>query len=75
MTREMIDELLNDNKEESDKVGMGIGMKYVRRILQANYGEKSKLQIRSEPGKGTVVTLRLPVAAPKAPSATGGELQ
>ncbi|WEK54603.1 MAG: histidine kinase [Candidatus Cohnella colombiensis] len=75
MTREMIDELLNDNKEESDQVGMGIGMKYVRRILKSNYGDQSKLQIRSEPGKGTVVTLRLPVAALEAPSTSGGEPQ
>jgi len=63
MPKEAIDRLLSEDTKESDKVGMGIGMKYVKRILQANYGDAAKLQIRSEPGKGTIVSLRLPAAA------------
>jgi two-component system sensor histidine kinase YesM len=68
MTKEMIDQLLDDDTEESDKVGMGIGMKYVKRILKANYGTESKLQIKSEQGKGTIVSVRLPLPAAAADS-------
>jgi len=68
MPRETIEKLLDEYSNDSHKVGMGIGMKYVVRILRANYGDAAKLDIRSEPGEGTVIVLRLPVAAP------GGEL-
>ncbi|RJX38990.1 sensor histidine kinase [Paenibacillus pinisoli] len=61
MSREIIAELLDEDTEDSDKVGMGIGMKYVKRILRASYGDEAKLNIRSEVGQGTVVSLRLPV--------------
>ncbi|WP_310735514.1 sensor histidine kinase [Cohnella herbarum] len=60
MSQATIDRLLHEDTKESHKVGMGIGMIYVKRILQANYGDAAKLQIRSEIGKGTVVSLRLP---------------
>jgi two-component system sensor histidine kinase YesM len=63
MSPEMIEQLLDEDTEDRHKVGMGIGMKYVKRILRASYGEEAKLNIRSEVGKGTVVTLRLPVAS------------
>ena len=62
MSKEEIDLLLLDQKCESQKVGMGIGMRYVKRILESNYGEKAKLEIKSEVGKGTIVTLLLPVS-------------
>lgn len=65
MTQAEIDALMLDESKESQKVGMGIGMRYVKRILQANYGERARLEIKSEVGKGTIVTLRIPV--------TGGE--
>ncbi|MDF2834768.1 MAG: histidine kinase [Paenibacillus sp.] len=63
MSPEMIEQLLDEDTEDRHKVGMGIGMKYVKRILRASYGEEAKLSIRSEVGKGTVVTLRLPVSS------------
>lgn len=63
MSAEMIRQLLDEDTEDRHKVGMGIGMKYVKRILRASYGEEAKLSIRSEMGKGTVVTLRLPVTS------------
>ncbi|MFD2612400.1 sensor histidine kinase [Paenibacillus gansuensis] len=65
MQQEMIDRLLDDDAKESHKVGMGIGMKYVKRILYATYGETAAMEIKSEPGAGTMVQLRLPI--------TGGE--
>jgi two-component system sensor histidine kinase YesM len=66
MSQETIDRLLHDESKESHKVGMGIGMRYVKRILQTSYGDKASLEIRSENGKGTTIILRVPVS--------GGEL-
>jgi len=62
MSQETIDRLLHDESKESHKVGMGIGMRYVKRILHTNYGNKASLEIRSEDGKGTTVILRVPVS-------------
>nr|WP_204955890.1 histidine kinase [Metabacillus crassostreae] len=62
MSKEEIDLLLLDPKNESQKVGMGIGMRYVKRILESNYGEKANLEIKSEVGKGTIVSILLPVS-------------
>ncbi|WP_256208856.1 sensor histidine kinase [Paenibacillus sp. CF384] len=61
MPQETIDRLLDDEAKDSHKVGMGIGMRYVKRILQATYGETAVLEIRSEIGKGTIISLRLPI--------------
>jgi len=61
MSKEEINRLLLDDTDESQKVGMGIGMRYVKRILESNYGENAKLEIKSEVGKGTIVSLLLPV--------------
>ncbi len=62
MSREEINSLLLDESKNSQKVGMGIGLSYVKRILEANYGEKANLEIKSEIGKGTIVSLRIPVS-------------
>lgn len=39
----------------------GIGLQYVRRVLEDFYGGAAELTIESEPGRGTTVTLRLPM--------------
>ncbi len=61
MRKEEINRLLLEDESNSKKVGMGIGVKYVKRILEANYGDQAKLEIKSELGKGTIVSLRIPV--------------
>lgn len=61
MSQEKIDQLLQGEAEESKKVGMGIGMKYVKRVMEANYGDKAGFTIKSEIGKGTIVSLNIPV--------------
>ncbi|OMF30794.1 sensor histidine kinase [Paenibacillus sp. FSL H8-0548] len=61
MLPEKIDQLLNDDSMDSQKVGMGIGMKYVKRILEANYGNQATFHIKSEIGNGTIISLSLPV--------------
>ncbi len=43
--------------------GYGIGLAAVRRIMRAHGGQ---IEVRSTPGRGTVFTLRLPIAAPVA---------
>jgi two-component system, sensor histidine kinase YesM len=62
MSEEEIERLLQDQPKKSQKVGMGIGMKYVKRILEASYGEQAKFEIKSEIGKGTIVTLTIPIS-------------
>lgn len=38
----------------------GIGLQYVRRSLEAFYGDAASIHIDSTPNKGTIVTLKLP---------------
>lgn len=61
MSEETIRELLTNRTVEQKKVGMGIGMNYVKRMLEARYEDKAKLEIMSEMGKGTSVLLTLPI--------------
>ncbi|WP_159886905.1 sensor histidine kinase [Paenibacillus puerhi] len=60
MSEEAIRELLNNRTIEQNKVGMGIGMNYVKRMLEARYEDKARLEIKSEVGEGTSVVLTLP---------------
>jgi two-component system, LytTR family, sensor kinase len=41
--------------------GTGIGMRNVRERMQVQYGELGTVEINSRPGRGTKVTLRMPV--------------
>ncbi|WP_413378490.1 histidine kinase [Paenibacillus taichungensis] len=61
MTEEAIERLLNNRVAEHQKVGMGIGLNYVHRMLQAQYGDQAQLVIESELGKGTSILLILPI--------------
>nr|WP_145402205.1 histidine kinase [Paenibacillus xylanexedens] len=61
MSDETIQKLLNNRVAEQDKVGMGIGLNYVHRMLKAQYGNQAQLRIKSEPGKGTNILLILPI--------------
>jgi len=61
MSDETIQRLFNSQTVEQNKVGMGIGINYVRRMLKAKYGERAKLEITSEMGIGTKVLLILPI--------------
>jgi len=47
--------------------GMGIGLRYVKRLLNSFYGEGDWLSIRSQPGEGTVLIVEIPIK-------NGGEL-
>lgn len=45
MTEETIHNLLNNRVAEQQKVGMGIGLNYVHRMLKAQYGDQAQLVI------------------------------
>ncbi|MCM3634415.1 MULTISPECIES: sensor histidine kinase [Paenibacillus] len=62
MSQEQMNKLLHQDTADSKKVGMGIGMKYVIRILEANYGQEATFHIKSDVGKGTIVKMSLPVS-------------
>ncbi|OME06732.1 sensor histidine kinase [Paenibacillus odorifer] len=55
---ERMNELLNTDK--SEKSGMGIGLGYVRKMLEVYYGNGAEMTINSKIGEGTVITIRIP---------------
>ncbi|QGR00301.1 sensor histidine kinase [Paenibacillus psychroresistens] len=61
MSEETIQNLLNNPEVENRKVGMGIGMNYVKRMIESQYGELAQLKIESVLGKGTSIYLSLPI--------------
>ncbi|HZG86710.1 sensor histidine kinase [Paenibacillus sp.] len=61
MSEETIERLLHNEQPEHRKVGMGIGLNYVKRMIEAQYDGKASLDIQSAEGKGTRIHLRLPV--------------
>jgi two-component system sensor histidine kinase YesM len=61
ITEEEIDKLLNQRQVEQQKAGMGIGMNYVNRMIENQYGDRAKLEIRSGLGQGMTVFLTIPI--------------
>ncbi|AJY73545.1 sensor histidine kinase [Paenibacillus beijingensis] len=61
MSEEKIFNLLNSQTVDQQKVGMGIGMNYVKRMIKSRYEDKANLEIKSEIGKGTSIFLTLPI--------------
>ncbi len=51
--------------------GAGIGMKNVRERLEVQYGSPASVEVNSRPGRGTKVTLRMPVLEPTVWSESG----
>ena len=58
MTREVRDHVLASLLSTTKKKGTGLGLAIVRRVVEAHRG---KLKIRSTPGKGTTMTITLPL--------------
>lgn len=61
MSEETIHKLLNNKTAENQKIGLGIGLNYVKRTIESRYEDKAKLEIKSEIGKGTSIYLTLPI--------------
>ncbi|MBM7565485.1 cache domain-containing sensor histidine kinase [Paenibacillus sacheonensis] len=62
MSERDIERLLEPLSEEHKKVGMGIGLSYVRYMLDVNYGDQASMDIIGEKDKGTTFILRLPIS-------------
>lgn len=60
ISEEDIHKLLHQQQVDQQRAGMGIGMNYVKRMIENQYGDQASLEIRSELGKGTTVYLNLP---------------
>src|SRR5690606_22734436 len=60
MEQETVDQLL-DPASEGQSLGMGIGLKYVQRLLDRYYGFGSELVIQSAQGQGTCLSVVIPV--------------
>ncbi|MFX3636794.1 MAG: sensor histidine kinase [Candidatus Pristimantibacillus sp.] len=51
---------LMGNGNEAPNLGMGIGLKYVRRLLDRYYGNSNLIKIDSEPDQGTILSVEIP---------------
>lgn len=61
MSEEAIHQLLHQPDTENKKVGMGIGLNYVKRMLESQYGDKAVLRIQSIIGQGTTIYVSIPI--------------
>jgi two-component system, sensor histidine kinase YesM len=52
--------LLQPETSDQQQMGRGIGLRYVRSMLESFYGDKARLHIDSTPNQGTTVTMYLP---------------
>ena len=50
-------------RDDAGEENRGIGLRYVRSCLKGFYGEKAILTVNSVPGKGTKITILIPVPA------------
>ncbi|RED64847.1 sensor histidine kinase [Cohnella lupini] len=60
MPEEKQKELFEDDDERLRKSGLGIGLRYVKKMLTVYYGSKSELTVESGIGLGTTISIRLP---------------
>lgn len=61
MSEDKVHEVLHQREGANRKVGMGIGLNYVKRMIESQFGDRASLQIESKLGKGTVIYLTLPI--------------
>lgn len=61
MSVDVLQSLLNEKPYETEKMGMGIGLNYVRRMIKIQYGETAQITTVSSVGCGTTTTLYLPI--------------
>ncbi|MFB5677670.1 sensor histidine kinase [Paenibacillus terreus] len=61
ISEETISALLEQEQTERQRAGMGIGLNYVKRMLESYYEGNASLTVSSEMGKGTRIVIRLPI--------------
>jgi two-component system sensor histidine kinase YesM len=59
--------LLQPETPDHQQMGRGIGLRYVRSMLETFYGDKVRLQLDSTPNQGTTVTMYLPYGKEERP--------
>lgn len=57
--------LLQRDTPDQQQTGWGIGLRYVRSMLESFYGHKAYMVIESTPNQGTTVTLTIPYLHPR----------
>ncbi|BDG60915.1 histidine kinase [Caldinitratiruptor microaerophilus] len=67
MDRETVERVFRDGYG----TGMGLGLTNVNDRLVSLYGEAYRLRVRSAPGKGTAIRVRIPLRAPAGAAADG----
>jgi sensor histidine kinase YesM len=65
-------ELGIDGLDRGDKRAEGIGIANVRKRLALRYGERARLSIKSEHGRGTLVRISLPLEIQDSETTYGG---
>ncbi|MFK7695007.1 sensor histidine kinase [Paenibacillus sp. HJGM_3] len=61
MEEEDLRRLVTGESAERRKSGMGIGIRYVSRMIDMQYGGRAKLEVHSTVGKGTSMVLYVPI--------------
>ncbi|MFC4776266.1 sensor histidine kinase [Paenibacillus sp. GCM10023252] len=61
MEQEQVERLFSQNEDQAQKVGLGIGLRYVQNTLQVFYGEQYDLRVHSELGQGMTIEIQLPI--------------
>lgn len=62
MSDEVIARLSRQDLSDNGDLGRGIGLRYVRMMLESFYGDLAEMRIANRPGRGTEVLLTLPLA-------------
>lgn len=60
MSKDIIYRLLYNENSGKNKVGLGIGLQYVNKMIKNHYGEEYGLMVESTVGLGTTFIIRLP---------------
>ncbi|MBW7459487.1 histidine kinase, partial [Paenibacillus sepulcri] len=61
MSPEQLNQLFGKPDDVTRKVGLGIGLQFVQNTIHTYYGEPYRLEVVSEAGSGTTMTIRLPL--------------
>lgn len=62
MSTERQHQLLNEEDQNERKSGLGIGLRYIVKLLDVYYKNQATFHIESEVNKGTTITMVLPLA-------------
>jgi len=61
MSPEILDKIRRQDDLDSRQLGCGIGLRYVRSMLESHYGDRASMEIISALNHGTEVTLKIPL--------------